>query len=686
MPDLRPGWLRPAVRVVGAAWVLVLVTACQTVPGPGCPTGPVTATITPAGGSIRVVGDDGAVLELDFPAGAVAEPLSVTVTPRTAIPGTEASFDLHPAGTMLRQPLVLTFQAPEGVELSGSSTFRFEAHGDRALLPSLRTAPRELRATTRMLGYAESFEDAVQRSQLSDADTLAIAAMECQIALDSLMERLEMARNYSFSYPEPAHQLIQQIEATRLLCEMDPGTFEAQIPIIQQQACEGYRDATATAAALPSDSGDALRANVGRIINWTAVRDLAATDCDGLGGDHQEAIENEFDEFIDAFTKRVDEGSLPSTYSGLWNEKRDVENLRAHAEYLGRPEIAQKIDDKVLAEIYDLLRDAAYEHCVDTSQQVYLADLLWNGAVVLHPVATSLTVTGQAARAAVGNLPHYARFSSADLAADIQLCGARVEVEVFTPVPERRDDLTREVRGGDTPGTHQTSAATRAPATGSLVLDGELPAFRCTAPDRLGDDELVVKLDGTVIRRVPRSGNGYLTSRVDIDLEDAISTAGIDATKKASYPLELYREGDACGGAHPFGEPSAKLFTIELEIDPAPQLTGLSAGPTSLVADAATAVTFSLPFQDEGENLTTLRVAWNLVDTAGTYTVDLTTSDQVSGFTAPSGTGTYQATIEVFCSEQGKNPLTLRMTLSDDFEQESEEQSVALTVSYGGCP
>lgn len=122
-------------------------------------------------------------------------------------------------------------------------------------------------------------------------------------------------------------------------------------------------------------------------------------------------------------------------------------------------------------------------------------------------------------------------------------------------------------------------------------------------------------------------------------------------------------------------------------LDPAPVITAsVTASTTSLVADTPTPVQFSIPFEDHGANVRQLGITVELGDTTLNFGLDVDESDLVSGFSGAGGTGSYAPSIVIFCSEEPNNPLTLTFQLIDDLEFVSDEESVELTVDYGGCP
>jgi hypothetical protein len=665
----------PSSAATPFLWTAVLVLVLAACGGTAPPPGP--TTVTPGGGVVVVEGDDGSRLELVFPAGAVIEPLAVDVRPLVPAVGARATYEVTPSGVALREPMTLRYVPPIGQALTGASTFTVGDVAEVIPLPSVAINPRLLEGRSSVLGPVGPLVDGAARLQ-GGGGLLNVADISCRIAVDSLLTRLESARNFSFSFPQPAKELIAQYEATEQLCAEDSDYFASQIGLMQTAACEGLRDAEADAAVAVSDTAQAFRDAVGPLLNWVAMEQLTGAECDfDLNG----SLQREFDEFLEAYETKLEQGDLPSTYDDLWNELRDVATVAADAASNGNFEAQEAIEQRLLGPIYGLLRDAAYEHCREDDEQVYLADLLWGGGVKRRPLPTALPAG--IARLSVGDVPSWAPFSESDLKTDIQLCASKVTVEVFTPVPEEREDLSETLEGGETPGNHTTTASTRAPATGSLVLDGDIAALQCSAS--VSEDELVLKLNGVEIERRQRSGAALLGTRVDVELEDALDTANIDATVKGTYTLDIVREGPVCGDEVPFGDSPFTIFSVDLEIDPAPTLSGASANPTGIAADAATAVAFSLDYEDEGENLSTLDLEFRFGARADPSEVNLTTSPDVSGFSSATGTGTVNTTLTIFCSMRGTNPLTVAFKLVDDFDQESDEQTASVTIDYAEC-
>jgi hypothetical protein len=675
------------VRFVIIGWAAGFLAACGGAPPPvdaTAPTGPVTRSVTAAGATLRVVNDDRGVLELIFPPDGVFEDVEVTVSPSAAAQGARARFDVAPAGVLLQQPVEMLYTAPGGVDLEARSTFAVGSFEDLLVMPSTRQGAASLTTRTWVLGAAEPESLDTSSAHGGAGTAIHVGDVECQLALGSLQQQFDMAQNFPFSSAQSGAQLIAQIEATKLLCEPAfegddvEGRFDALRPILQEKACEGYRNASVDASFVTADSAAALKGVMGRLLNWEATKQATGTDCGRSDREILDDLEPKFDEFIDAYKNKIASGKLPTTYDELWQEVRGVLYGYFHAAAVNLPEASERVDHILLRTMFDLLRDAAYAHCRSDDEQEYLVDLLMGGGLYRRPL-TPLALTP----AVAANLPQWANYSVDALLDDIQYCASRVVIEVFTPLARLVGEHTRTLEGSATPGTHVTKASTRAPATGSIGLGGAIGAFQCRSPDRSSEDVLVVRLNGTEVDRITRSGRMLLGSQRTLDVGEMLTRAGLDPTLKRTYPLVLERVGEACNDL--YGYSPAELFTFDLEIDPAPTLSGVTANASSILADLTENVTFSLAFADEGRNLETARATFTLSGSAGMSVLPLADSDRVSGFGEERGTGTITPAITIYCSEAGKNPLRIEFVLVDAFDQESEPRGVDLTVSYDPC-
>ena len=89
--------------------------ACVAPQGGLPPTGPVAATIPATGGSVSAVSDQHVGVTLAFPAGAVARPVAIQITPAGPERGEWARVKLEPDNAVFAKPVTVTFTLPAGV-------------------------------------------------------------------------------------------------------------------------------------------------------------------------------------------------------------------------------------------------------------------------------------------------------------------------------------------------------------------------------------------------------------------------------------------------------------------------------------------------------------------------------------------------------------------------------------------
>lgn len=668
------------MRTAAAVLTLMfLVTACSTDPGGGqpTPTGPVAMTLTPAGGAVEVVTDDLATVTFDFPPDSVLVPLYLEVTPLPAAAGELLRVAVEPAGKQLIEPVTITVQLPDGQSVRAGSTFSFVTGDVVTSLPTeVDVAAGKLTHQTLLLGYGE-VAPASLRSQQVDSGWLNVAEINCQNAMSNLYSGLAYARTYPLTGSYRAHQIIQEIKTTEILCYGEQGSEEALEAMREQTkmvACEGYLGAAAATYFL-TENADTLLDLSSELLNWSGLKEAAATDCDGRGGQLEANLEGEFDEFVTAYGSRIAEADFPSTYSGLWAELKSLVPLSANAALFGLAEAEEKVNERLLARIVSALRAAAYASCREDHTQLYLADIMVGGAVLgnmIHPGYAGLLPWGD--------------LSEDQLSDDVQYCASALTLDVHTSAPRKMTELSRTLQGGATPGGHVKEASTQSGVHGTLALSGEIWAFNCARADeapRFAADTLLVKLDNHELTQLEPTNGRFFSTPEEIDIERALEVAGEDPTLMNTHRLEVWRKSPACLGL--YAAEKSKLFSVDVEFDPAPVLESASANPTSVQADTGIPVNFSLPYKDPGANLQRLIGRYSIGGSSAPLEFDLTDSTYTSGFDAKSGNGTYTANVTVYCSEKGNNPLRLTFTLVDAFDQHSEERSADVTIDYSGC-
>jgi len=112
-----------------------------------------TATIGTSGGSLRL---DDAGLRVDIPSGALAAPLTITVT---ALAGDNVTYEFEPHGTLFAKPVKVT-QDLHGTSADGNATYLRTVHGSYfdTSLDSAFTDPLHLTAKVKehQLAYRDN--------------------------------------------------------------------------------------------------------------------------------------------------------------------------------------------------------------------------------------------------------------------------------------------------------------------------------------------------------------------------------------------------------------------------------------------------------------------------------------------------------------------------------------------------
>ena len=222
--------------------------------------------------------------------------------------------------------------------------------------------------------------------------------------------------------------------------------------------------------------------------------------------------------------------------------------------------------------------------------------------------------------------------------------------------------------------------------TSTLRLSGELLALNCAEANKApkyAADELIIELNRVEIARIQPENGKFLATPEEIDVTDAFEKIGRDPALLNTYPLTVTRATANCPGLSLPTE--VELFSVDIEFDPVPVLGSVSASSSTLIADAMKEVVFTLPYSDQGANLA--RIFGTVVLGLNNLPFDneVSGSESLSGFDADQGSGTFETTVTVHCSEADSNPVTFTIQLLDEFDQESEERTASLTVDYSEC-
>ncbi len=675
--------LMSTMIVLAATLVACGPSGSVDVPGAPTPTGAVEATVTPDGGSVRVVSDDGAILDVTFPAGAVRDDTLVTIAPAATDPDVLARFSVAPAGLVFRRPVAVALRLPSGATSGEESALALEVPSEPTVLPSARSDDgRSFTAEVRFFAFPSASD--VERFDADDArmaDRIAAFEARCQDEIDIAAATLEQyVEHYAF---EDALRLIGRVGFLLDRCARYD-EFHAWLDQANPIVCALYADVVLVATVVAVDTFKTFKRVMTPVTHGFSTVQAFDAKCEAPTA--VEVFEDKYVQFIEFLSARVNGLQFTAEYEELLDEVRRVLRLRGMAEMLGADNVVGLLESKVIEPLMDLLRQRAYTECVATSDHYYLFGLFESEFLQRRvPLVSQPPVDTQSITRSTSWNTH-AAYTDDAIRRDLQYCGTRLDLEVWSGagVPTAFSEQARSVGGTSSPGAETVQASSRGPREGFLILRPDIDVFRCGQSRTLDPQSLVVRFAGVEAHEVAAIGASIPSQPIELDLAELL--AGSDPKQKVTRTVEIVREADACSGA--YGAPSFTLFTWDVELDPAPDLASATASSSVLAANQVTSMTFTLPFEDQGANVRTLIVE---VALGGTVFVrledDVASSASTTGFAGETqGEGTFTDDVHIGCSEAGRNPLSFRFHLVDEFEQESSTVSTDVTVDYSGCP
>ena len=544
---------RPRHPVSGVTVVMTLfILSCGDGPvGPTNPpllppptgSGPVSAEITPTGGTLSAVTSEGATVALTFPAGAVREATQVTIRPLAAGEGLPVHVALEPAGLVFRKPFTLSVVLPSSVDPANTILILNPAT-DRTFLPTTRNAAERSLVTTALsfFGFSASGSgasaalDRVAAPNQSGGNTVGAGATSCQ----QIRANGEAAFNLYLTLKRFEEALAAALNTGALLLEAQCSSeAEAWLAQLTPAACGGLEDLLASLGG-PITSYGEFETAATEILGWAALVQRLAGDCsaDWAGGLDQEA--EDFAEFAAA---RADALTAPdwAAFLNLRDEVRRVIAVRTRADMLGLADASEKIDALAFHPTLHRMRAVGYTLCREEKWQYPLSRLTPVGFFAGRDIVGEPDPRPGDVQAPT----QYAEFTAQDIYDDLQYCGTELTVESVVASGGSLASLPGGSQGA--PGLMVTELTLPSPTRGKLRLDGRLLGLTCWN-DVAGDQEITVELNGTPVHTLTRSGVApYLDdSSVDLDIAALAYGAGITPRGGSAAELVVRRRRTAC--------------------------------------------------------------------------------------------------------------------------------------------
>lgn len=624
---------------------LVLLAACGgTPPGTPPPTfEPVRQTIGALGGTVSVPAEGG-TLALEIPPGALDRDVAFVITPLAG-----AEFSVAPLDVALRVPATLRFVATAAIQ--GQTSFYWSLGGARSFVLSTlsgttltasvdRIAPGPLAAASGLRASADGDGSATLGRAPIDCDA---ESARLTAALQSAASRNDLPRAIAIS---------DSLEALRATCTAQ------KIMQVTAQACAAYSAALRAVNTTTVTDEPSFRGLIIPLLGAAAHVAAAGGDCDISGVDA--ALERGFRQLIAALETEIADPAFASEF--VQRRLVGLVGLEAECNLLDLPApICEKFPNDLYPPVLDLLRNQAYQDCLDDQTALSLSQLYRAGP-----------------EPRVGSFFGKGRFSFAALEDDVLFCtNPSLDAAVFKnadSVPEPVPALAQHLDMRGSPGAPMNVLNISVPRSGSFNLTGQLRALAC--PDtRVSADEVVFRIGTAEIARRPQSDNTFAldTAPLDFVIKRDVVRAGLDPETVQSFDVQATLEGPGCSGVF---NPAHDYFRVHVTV--------LESGLTVSPATASSPQGSSLQFEARLDGTSTTDVQWRAsggsITSAGVWTAPR--RDGTVHITAtynPNMRLTATATVEV--SGASEDPVRWAGTL----EVNSEFTFGWDTVKHSGC-
>lgn len=523
------------------------------------PTGPVTSLVTSRGGSLSVTTDEGAVVTLTVPPNALGGDIDVTLTPLPAPSGLWFSVQLEPSWLRLYTPFQVDVVLPSTAEIADAGLI-LGTGADRIYLPTTvdqvarRVSSRSLSffalgQTTGGAALAPAPSSHSPGGQLTAGPT---SCATLQAAAQSTFDDL-MASGRS----EAAIRALLNVGALMQKQGCDSSSLLEQA---ENVACEEVAGVVQQARGTPTVAYGDFERQTRDILVWAGLLTLLGSDCNGQS-DWQSAIDGEIADFLQFYSPRLQNltGYAWETFQDLRQEALTVLDLYATAIQLSIP---AAVADNLLNDAFNptvrQMRDVAFALCRDQDWHYPLSRVTSTG------LFSGRDIIGQTPPRPGTLLPpsSYSDFTDSDIFRDLQYCGTRIDLAGVVTSGGALPTVTAGTEGSV--GNHTGEVSLSVPTRGHLRLSGDLLGFTCWN-DVDADTEVELAVNGSVVRTLPRDGDGYLgVEPLDIDIQALADAAGITPRQGTSHELVLSRLRSGCS-ERLWGEDRYDLVTATLE-------------------------------------------------------------------------------------------------------------------------
>jgi hypothetical protein len=622
--------------------LLVLLSACPdtTIKPPGpTPTGAVSSTVSPAGQTIKVVSDLRVEATLEFPANAVSQDVTVTVTPVASSDGAWLTLELLPEGISLNTPVKLTVILPEGQVLDADGLVYYGSKADpKPVLTTLNSSSRTLSAELTYFGTPSITANAAQTRDTPPNNNINAGS----VTPDSRITAADNALT-SFANAASTSTLTPTLEAARVLQALGTPRANTWLNAAKIRACTGYDAVALVASSTVITLPDQLKSVVGGLLYWNKLIQQLGASC---GSDYLDQAQAKFDQFIVFFEEEVNKTSFDA--EKLEQALNNTLSLLREAQQLGFTDVQGKLLT-LGANLVPKWRNAAYSACQAgrPSGRRSLYKIINNRLESLYPALDVVAVTK-----------------------DLNFCDFNVKAKLISPTNRT---LETKNLGGLTPGIASESWSARSPVTGKLHLEADFLPTYCPNSNTSPIELTLYRADTSKVK--VWQSTSTLSIFEDIDLVSLLG--GAEPTTLETQSFTLMRS-EACNSLY-----KTSALSLTFSFNPKPKLEAATATPNALLASATFAPqNFSLQFSSNATIVKVHDVA-KLLPGGGSLTDDHAAGQFVVD--AVNNKITLGTSVRVQCSEKGKPTLQNTFQLIDDLDQTSSEKSTNISIDYKNC-
>jgi len=517
-------------------------------------TGPVNGTITVDGGTVSVTTDEGAVVTLVVPAGAVVSDIDVTLRPLTPEGDRWMTVALEPAGLVFGKSFDLTARLPDSIALTNPQLMIGPPAEPIYVPTTVDTAARTLKTQFWFFGVdpAGSGVSAMGRARGWSTRMAAAAAafaasgggsnnfsagpVTCQQMIANVQQAFNsFLQTHAYRLAIDAALSI----ANQLLERVCPGA-EQWIAQAKQIACDRYGVAVQPVGS-PITTLRQFRDEVAPILEWVSVAQGLAADCT-LNDAYTPAVQDRIQAFLTFLTGRLAglNANDHVTFQDLKEEAKTAAELTGIAETLGASDLADLIDTQAFRAAVDKMRANAYAQCVNDGWHYALSRLTQIGFWADRDIIGVPAPRGP-------NFPpplDAFNFTDDDIFEDIQYCGTDVRFEALVSSGGQSAQEPAGTLG--TPGSALSRVSLDAPTRGTLRVAGKLLGFTCWN-QLVADNELTVAVEGVDVLTVRRNANNdYIQPPIELDVEQVAQAVGIVPKEGSTSELTIRRRRTQC--------------------------------------------------------------------------------------------------------------------------------------------